>query len=136
LVGAVANQASRLEGLNKVYGTELLASGEVAGATADRFVWRHIDRIVAAGTTEVHDIHEPLGEIDTAADHAELLAQWRVGRKAYIEGNFEAAIVCFNAVATLRPGDGPSSVFIERCAGFLHDGTPAGWDGTWRLDKK
>ena len=41
LVGAVANQASRLEGLNKVYGTEILASGEVAGATADRFVWRH-----------------------------------------------------------------------------------------------
>lgn len=136
LVGAVANQASRLEGLNKVYGTELLASGEVAGATADRFVWRHIDRIVAVGTTEVHDIHEPLGEIDTAADHAELLAHWRAGRKAYIEGNFEAAIVCFNAVATLRPGDGPSSVFIERCAGFLRDGTPDGWDGTWRLDKK
>ena len=32
LVGAVANQASRLEGLNKVYGTEVLASGEVHGA--------------------------------------------------------------------------------------------------------
>ena len=31
LVGAVANQASRLEGMNKVYGTEILASGEVAG---------------------------------------------------------------------------------------------------------
>jgi adenylate cyclase len=61
LVGAVANQASRLEGMNKVYGTEVLASGEVANATADRFVWRHIDRTMAVGTTEIHDIHEPLG---------------------------------------------------------------------------
>ena len=76
LVGAVANQASRLEGLNKAYGTEILASGEIAGATADRFVWRHIDRVVAAGTTEQHEIHEPLGEIDSAPQHAELLAQW------------------------------------------------------------
>ena len=61
LVGAVANQASRLEGLNKVYGTDILASGEVAARTAEQFVWRPIDRIVAAGTTEVLEIFEPLG---------------------------------------------------------------------------
>ena len=108
----------------------------VAGATADRFVWRHIDRIVAVGTTEVHDIHEPLGEIDTAADHAGLLTYWQAGRDAYVEGNFAAAIGCFNAVAAQRPGDGPSRVFVERCTGFLRDGTPDGWDGTWHLDKK
>ncbi len=136
LVGAVANQASRLESLNKIYGTELLASGEVAGATADRFVWRHIDCIVAAGTTEVHDIHEPLGEIATAAAHAELLAHWQAGRTAYVEGRFEAAIVGFSAVAALRPGDGPSRVFIERCTQFLRTGVPDDWDGTWRFDRK
>ncbi len=136
LVGAVANQASRLEGMNKVYCTEVLASGEVAGPTSDRFVWRHIDRIVAVGTTEMHDIHEPLGEIDSAPDHAELLAHWAAGRAAYVEGRFEAAIVCFNAVAEIRPGDGPSRVFIARCTRFLQSGTPEGWDGTWRLDSK
>src|SRR4029079_19053263 len=54
--GAVANQASRLEGLNKIYGTDILASGEVAGPTVARFVWRHIDRVVAAGTPEVLEI--------------------------------------------------------------------------------
>jgi adenylate cyclase len=136
LVGAVANQASRLEGLNKVYGTELLVSGEVAGPTADRFVWRHIDRIVAVGTTEVHDIHEPLGEIDSAPDHAELLAHWQAARAAYTEGHFGQAMISFNAVLALKPGDGPSRVFAARCVAFLRDGTPDGWDGTWRLDTK
>jgi len=136
LVGAVANQASRLEGLNKVYGTELLASGEVAEATADRFVWRHIDRVVAVGTTEAHDIHEPLGEIDVAAEHAEMLVHWKAGRDAYTDGKFGTAIICFNAVTALRPGDGPSRVFVDRCTEFLRVGTPDGWDGTWRLDMK
>ncbi|MDP2375702.1 adenylate/guanylate cyclase domain-containing protein [Reyranella sp.] len=136
LVGAVANQASRLEGMNKVYGTEVLASGEVASPTADRFVWRHIDRIVAVGTTEMHDIHEPLGEIASAADHAELLAHWQAGRTAYAEGRFEAAIACFGEVAALRPGDGPSRVFIARCAEFLRLGTPEGWNGVWHHDAK
>jgi adenylate cyclase len=136
LVGAVANQASRLEGLNKAYGTEILASGEVAGATADRFVWRPIDRIVAAGTTEQHEIHEPLGEIDSAPLHAELLAHWEAGRAAYGEGRFEAALACFRATLSLRPGDGPSRVFIERCTAFLRDGSPRDWDGTWHFDRK
>jgi adenylate cyclase len=136
LVGAVANQASRLEGLNKAYGTEILASGEIAGATADRFVWRHIDRIVAVGTTEQHEIHEPLGEIDSAPRHAELLAQWEAGRAAYGEGRFEAALACFRAAASLRPDDRPSRVFIERCTAFLRDGTPRDWDGTWHFDRK
>ena len=136
LVGAVANQASRLEGLNKVYGTEILASGEVAGATAERFVWRQVDCIVAAGTTEVHEIHEPLGETDTAPQHAEFLAAWRAGRDAYDAAHFEAAAAGFRAAAALRPDDGPCKVFIKRCADFLQEGTPDGWNGVWHFDFK
>ena len=89
-------------------------------------MWRPIDRIVAAGTTEQHEIHEPLGEIESAPQHAELLAQWNAGRAAYREGRFEAALACFRATASLSPDDGPSRVFIERCTAFLRDGTPRG----------
>jgi len=99
-------------------------------------VWRHIDRIVAAGTTEAHEIHEPLGEAGTAARHAEFLAEWQAGRIAYTEGRFEAALACFHATAALRPNDGPSRVFIGRCMEFMQNGTPDGWDGTWHFDRK
>jgi adenylate cyclase len=136
LVGAVANQASRLEGLNKVYRTEILASGEVAGAAADRFVWRQIDRIVAAGTTEEHEIHEPMGELDMAAQHAEFLDRWRAGRASYTDGRFEAALAAFQAAAALRADDGPCRVFVERCRNFLREGPPPGWNGTWHFDSK
>jgi adenylate cyclase len=136
LVGAVANQASRLEGLNKVYGTEVLASGEVAKATADRFVWRPVDRIVAAGMTEAHEIHEPMGEIDAKPQHAPFLDRWRAGREAYAAGRFDKALACFEAAAALRPDDGPCRLFISRCKDFLRESPPAGWDGTWRFDRK
>ena len=111
-------------------------SGEVASATADRFVWRHIDRIVAAGTTERHEIYEPMGEIDSAPAHLEFLAEWQIGHAAYLDGRFEAALAGFHAAAELRPEDGPCRLFIERCSSFLRDGTPAGWDGTWHFDRK
>jgi adenylate cyclase len=136
LVGAVANQASRLEGLNKVYGTDILASREVAARTADQFVWRHIDRIVAAGTTEVMEIYEPLGEAEQAEEHVALLRHWLAGRAAYVDGRFDDAIRQFKAAAALRPGDGPCRVFIDRCTEFARTGLPAGWDGAWHFDKK
>ena len=136
LVGPVANQASRMEGLNKVYGTEILASGEVVQLTADRFLWRHIDRIVAAGTTEAHEIYEPLGEIDESGRHCEFLARWHRGHAAYDAGRFEAALAGFRAAAELRPDDGPTRVFIARCEAFMRDGPPRDWDGTWHFDRK
>ena len=136
LVGAVANQASRLEGMNKIYGTEILASGDVAHPTVDRFLWRHIDRVVAAGTTETHDVYEPLGELPSAAQHAEFLDKWKEGRAAYEQGCFKSALSSFEATLALRPDDGPSQVFIERCKAFLRDGPSPGWDGTWRFESK
>ncbi len=136
LVGAVANQASRLEGLNKAYRTEILASGEVAAKAAAHFVWRPVDRIVAAGTTEVHEVHEPLGEIATLPRHAAFLERWTAARAAYTAGRFEEALAGFREAAVLRPEDGPCDIFIARCVTFLKDGLPPGWDGTWYFDKK
>jgi adenylate cyclase len=136
LVGAVANQASRLEGLNKVYGTEILASGEIAAATADRLVWRPLDRIIAAGTTETLDIHELLGEIGEATKHATFLAAWHAARQAYHEGHFERALERFRVAQAERPADRACRTFIDRCAELARHRAPPTWDGVWQFDKK
>jgi adenylate cyclase len=136
LVGAVANQASRLEGLNKIYGTDILASGEVARPTVARFVWRYIDRVVAAGTTEALEIYEPMGEIVAAGEHAAFLDLWRQGHEAYEHGRFEEALAGFKAAQAARPDDAPCRVFIERCHHLARHGLPEGWDGAWHFDRK
>lgn len=136
LVGQVANQASRLEGMNKVYGTEILASGEVAEPTAKLFVWRHIDRVVAVGTTEPHDVYEPMGEMHSRSEHAAFLGQWERAREAYVAGRFDDALVDFRTAATMREEDAPCHVFIERCEKLRLEGAPPDWDGTWHMDKK
>jgi adenylate cyclase len=135
LVGAMASQASRLEGLNKMYGTEILASGEVLRLTADQFVWRHLDRVVPAGTTELLDIHELLG-VRGDGHHAAFLEQWNQGHAAYCEQRFTEAIVHFDRAAELRPDDGPCGVYIKRCRKLVCEGPPMNWDGAWRFDTK
>ena len=134
LVGAVANQASRLEGLNKVYGTAILASGEVVERTAGSFVWRHVDRAIPAGTSEVIELYELLGTSDDAFD-ARFLEQWNQARGLYVAGDFARAAAAFEAAARLAPDDDACRVMRERCGGFLRT-PPQEWDGTWRFDVK
>ena len=136
LVGAVANQASRMEGLNKMYHTEILATGEVARAAADCFVWRQIDRIVAAGTTEEHEIHEPMGEVDAAGRACRVPCPVAGRPRGLRRRPVREALAAFRAAAALRPDDGPCRVFIARCMDFLRDGPPEGWNGTWHFDSK
>ena len=137
LVGAVANQASRLESLNKVYGTEILASGEVAAPTADRFVWRYVDRIVAAGTTE-RTIS--MSRWASARTPRSTSSSWRqvAGRAASpiarAASRRAGGLQCRRRAAARRSGR--AGCFIERCKTFLRDGTPAGWNGTWHYLSK
>ena len=122
--------------MNKVYGTEILASGEIARPTSELFVWRHIDRVVAVGTTEPHDVYEPMGEIGSRGEHASFLAAWEKARAAYVAGRFDNALAGFRAASAMREEDAPCHVFIERCEMFVRDGVPAAWDGTWHMDRK
>jgi adenylate cyclase len=62
VLGDTVNLASRLESLNKVYGTTVLVDLATQQAATDGYAWRHLDRIIVAGKTRATDIFEVLGE--------------------------------------------------------------------------
>jgi adenylate cyclase len=134
VVGTVPNQASRLEGLNKVYGTKILASGHVFEATRDRFVWRHVDRVVPVGASQAVDLYEPMAEADAAGSpthgqRSAFLSQWNDAMAAYRCGDMAEASRAFHALAGKHPTDGPCQTFAQRCDEFFERGLPRGWNG-------
>jgi adenylate cyclase len=62
VLGDTVNLASRLEALNKVYGTGILVDMATQQAGGDGFAMRHLDRIIVVGKTQATDIFELLGE--------------------------------------------------------------------------
>ena len=92
--------------------------------------------MVAAGTSEVLEIFEPMGEIAAVGEHAVFLDLWRTAHEAYDKGRYEEALAGFKAAQTARPDDAPCATFVARCTHLLRDGLPAGWDGTWHFDRK
>ena len=60
-VGHTINVASRLEALNKVYGTKILVSAAVCQQAGEGFYFRPVDSVVVRGTQESIEIYEMAG---------------------------------------------------------------------------
>ena len=63
-LGHTVNLASRLEGMNKRYGTTILVSDAVRRAAGERFRFRFVESAVPAGASEAVELYELLGASD------------------------------------------------------------------------
>ncbi len=60
-LGDAVNLASRLEGLNRIYGTTVLAAAPIPEQAAPGFEWRLVDLVQPKGKTRPVEIYELLG---------------------------------------------------------------------------
>ncbi len=67
VMGAPVNLASRLESLNKLYGTGILASDELRQEAGAGFEWRVLDRVAVVGRASVTLVCELWGESGSVA---------------------------------------------------------------------
>jgi adenylate cyclase len=130
-VGDAVNLASRVEGLNKRYGTSVMATEATARAAGDGFEWRRLDRVAVVGRSGGTDVLELLGargEVPAAtlAARDAYEAAWQ----AYLRRDFDAATAGFARAGEARPGDGASARLLERTAAFRSDPPGPTWDGT------
>jgi adenylate cyclase len=135
-IGDTVNQASRLEGINKVYGTLVIASDATWRAGEGAAFGRLLDRVRVKGKAEPVAIHEVMAVAgaESGAQRA-LAARYEEAFAAYQGREWQRAIGL--AEALLRDGDdGPTRVVLERSRAFLASPPPADWDGVWTLTSK
>jgi adenylate cyclase len=137
VIGDSVNIASRLEGINRIYGTTLLineACYQMAGHDVEA---REVDLVTVYGKSEPVRIFELLckaGEIDATT------ARWRdlftsaLGR--YRDRDWAQAEREFRSCLEIRPDDGSSRVFLNRIATFAHTPPPSDWNGVWQATSK
>jgi adenylate cyclase len=130
VIGDAVNIASRLEGTNKIYGSQIIIGPETCRLAGDRIAVRELDRLAVYGRAGGLQIHELLGMTGEWSDTSGWVELYEAGLASYRARDFNAAIGCFEKVISLRKQDQPSLMMIERCRQQLE--TPPGddWDGT------
>lgn len=129
ILGDTVNLASRLESLNKQYGTAILASRAVFAAAGEDFPFRELDRVRVVGRTAAVAVCEPLGP--RGAPVPAFADTFRAAREAYGKRQFASALDGFLAADAARGGDPPSRAFAARCRGYLAAPPPEDWDGVF-----
>jgi adenylate cyclase len=138
VIGDAANLTSRLEGLNKVYGTRILASAEtkrMAGSTI--FQWRCIDRVSVLGRTQSTEIYELLGVSGTVQKAIlEMRDHYETGLRYYFEQDFENAIKKFEMTLKLQSLDKASEVLLRRSQLLAGSPRKESWSGVFEAVTK
>jgi len=128
VIGDAVNLASRLEGLTKMFQTELLASGTTVDASGDRTGMRRLAKVRVKGRAEPVDVWG--GSLGHAGD-----AGYAIALELFESGDFSGARRMFADLAREYPEDGPSKAMEDWTQQCWASPLPA-WDGVLTMDEK
>ena len=137
VVGDTVNIASRLEGVNKIYGTDLIINEDCFHLAEQDVEAREIDLLTVYGKTEPVRIYELLGKIgELDSSTSQLRDTFATALQKYREQKWTEAEKGFQNCLAIRKNDGPSLEFLTRIATFARTPPPKDWNGVWQTASK
>ncbi|MDD6485616.1 MAG: adenylate/guanylate cyclase domain-containing protein [Spirochaetales bacterium] len=127
VIGDSVNLASRLEGLTKTYGTQILVSDSVReDAGEDSFCFRHLDDVRVKGKKNA----VPIYAVDRSEDEfpPEYKDAYIKGMDLYKQGIWNLARDYFTKALAAAEGDKAAKLMLSRCEDFIEN-PPENWDG-------
>jgi adenylate cyclase len=135
-IGDNVNLASRLEGLNKYYGTNILISETTAKALENGFILRDIDMVRVKGKAQTARIYELLGEGEPEPELARFLELYHRALALYREKHWAESLDPFAQALEVHPGDGTCQHYVN-LARRHHETPPApDWEAVTVMDGK
>lgn len=138
VIGDNVNLASRLEGANKFFGTNIIVSQKTYETVSDKFWFRPLGIIAVKGKHRDTNIFELMdkkegGEIGPTG---QLCKEFSLALEAYLAREWEAAHRRFTELSLKYPSDAPTILYLSRC--IRHMNTPPGpdWRGLEHLESK
>ena len=145
IMGNAVNLAARLEGVNKQYGTWILASEPTIQETGNLLLTRKLDRVRVVGINEPVRLHELLNTAEDASEeekklvtvfHQALTLFESRNWKDSAQGFREALVIEKSLKREPSAGAGPSAKYLERSVNFISTPPADNWDGVYSLTEK
>lgn len=135
VMGDNVNLASRLEGANKTYGTNIIISEFTKDALGEGFYCRFLDMVRVKGKKLPVKIYEPLCEEEPDESLKEEVARFEEAIEAYQHRLFDDALVIFQELLKTNPIK-LYELYIDRIKVYLESPPPDDWDGSFTFTTK
>jgi class 3 adenylate cyclase len=137
IIGDSVNLASRLEGANKFYGTDILVAGSTYELVRDRIVGCRVDRVAVKGKQIPIDIYQILGTREGATPaQVEWAECYCRGFDLYAARRFAEAAGVLEELLRRDDDDRVPRRLLARCHHFLTHPPAAEWDGSYAFSEK
>ena len=137
ILGDCVNLASRLEGVNKEYGTRTIVGEDTWTRVQAAFEGRELDWIRVKGKAQPVAIYELLAEAGRLSEPRRAVRDtFAAGLGHYRAQRWGEAADAFHAVLAIDEADDASRIFVQRCASYAESPPPADWDGVHVMKTK
>ena len=137
VIGDVVNIASRLEGVNKAYGTQIIIEEATYRLAQNVIEVRELDLLTVVGKSEPVRVYELVCRSgERPPELGELHEIFAAGLTAYRAQDWQTASLRFAECLALKAEDGPSLVFQHRVQILRATPPLPHWDGVWRHTEK
>ena len=138
VIGDAVNLASRLEGLTRTYGVDILVGPTASDLIRDSFILRSVARVQVKGKTQPVEISALVGERGQASDHEFLrwLETYEEGIREFRARNFEKAKILFERFLEFYPEDVLAKNYLERALEYEKEPPDETWTAAEVFTKK
>jgi adenylate cyclase len=126
-IGNGVNIASRLESLNKQYGTTMIVSEKIYEDAKELFTFRLLDLVAVRGESEGIDVYELIGKKGERPEMTDTIAKYEKALASYRGRRFQEAVDLLKD----QLNDPPSRTLHDRAIAFLQNPPPPGWNGLY-----
>ena len=136
VIGDAVNLGSRLEGLSKAYGVDIVVSESTRKLAMD-FAWQELDRVRVKGKDQAVAIFWPMAPADRLSDEASSeLKAWNGFIKAYREQNWDQTDVLLVNLIRMNAKKYLYQLYSERVASMRLLPFDPEWDGATNFETK
>jgi adenylate cyclase len=138
VIGDAVNLASRLEGLTRVYGVDILVGASAAELVREEAYLRSVARVQVKGKTKPVDVFTFIGSRNEDVDPELLkwLESYEEGLEKFRARDFTQAKILFSRFLEFYPDDVLAKMYLSRSLEYEHTPPDEAWDAVEVFQKK
>ena len=138
VIGDAVNLASRLEGLTRVYGVDILVGASAAELVREEVYLRSVARVQVKGKTKPVDVFTFIGSRNEDVDPELLkwLESYEEGLEKFRARDFTQAKILFSRFLEFYPDDLLAKMYLSRSLEYEHTPPDEAWDAVEVFQKK